>query len=252
MLRGSTPIFAVADVERTIAFYRDVLGFTSSWTYGEPVNFGSASLDGLQIMFALQPELAARVEGHMHWVACEDVDAAYAMHRERGAEIVEAIADRPWGAREYVVRDPNGYHLRFGGSPASEAEQSTQGPLEVQIERRVPTVSEHLGVHGGGKPDGVAETLSRTWRGWVATDVATGEPVGVTRAMLDGPGWVSIWDVHVREDVRGRGVGTALMRAALADLAVECPAANVYLFTYKDGFYERLGFKKQGVLMRQA
>jgi uncharacterized glyoxalase superfamily protein PhnB len=45
------------------------------------------------------------------WV--EDVDAAYREHQAKGAKIIEEIADRPWDARQYVVEDPNGYHLKF-------------------------------------------------------------------------------------------------------------------------------------------
>jgi hypothetical protein len=45
------------------------------------------------------------------WLA--RIDAAYEEHRANGAKIVEAIADRPWDARQYVVEDPNGYRLKF-------------------------------------------------------------------------------------------------------------------------------------------
>jgi hypothetical protein len=31
-----------------------------------------------------------------------------------GAEIVKPPGDRPYGLRDYTVRDPSGYHLTFG------------------------------------------------------------------------------------------------------------------------------------------
>jgi len=40
------------------------------------------------------------------------IDQVYDAHREREVEIVEELATRPWGVRQYVVREPNGYHLK--------------------------------------------------------------------------------------------------------------------------------------------
>ena len=58
---SSTAIFASSDIVATLAFYKDVLGFESTWTWGEPPTFGSVSMGGVSIMFNLQPELAAKV-----------------------------------------------------------------------------------------------------------------------------------------------------------------------------------------------
>jgi uncharacterized glyoxalase superfamily protein PhnB len=41
-------------------------------------------------------------------VEVDDVDAAYALMRERGAEIVHPLCDEEWGVRRFLVRDPGG------------------------------------------------------------------------------------------------------------------------------------------------
>lgn len=41
-------------------------------------------------------------------VEVDDVDAAYAVMRENGAEIVHPLQDGEWGVRRFFVRDPNG------------------------------------------------------------------------------------------------------------------------------------------------
>nr|WP_238154030.1 VOC family protein [Streptomyces xinghaiensis] len=41
-------------------------------------------------------------------VEVEDVDAAYAVMRDSGAEIVHPLQDEEWGVRRFFVRDPNG------------------------------------------------------------------------------------------------------------------------------------------------
>jgi catechol 2,3-dioxygenase-like lactoylglutathione lyase family enzyme len=48
---SSTAIFASSDIEATLAYYKDVLGFESTWTWGDPPVFGSASMGGVTITF---------------------------------------------------------------------------------------------------------------------------------------------------------------------------------------------------------
>ncbi|MEG3629620.1 VOC family protein [Streptomyces poriticola] len=53
-------------------------------------------------------------------IEVDDVDAAYAAMRDRGAEIVHPLTDEDWGVRRFFVRDPDGRvvnvlrHLRHG------------------------------------------------------------------------------------------------------------------------------------------
>lgn len=41
----------------------------------------------------------------------DDVDAEYRRLTAAGLEIVQDMADKPWGERSFVVDDPNGVHL---------------------------------------------------------------------------------------------------------------------------------------------
>lgn len=250
MMSGSTPIFASADVEATIAYYKDVIGFTSSWTWGDPVSFGGVHWENVAIMFALQPEIASVVQGHQHWFNVEDVDSLYGSHRERGANIVDPIADRPWGVREYVVEDLAGYRLRFAGAVQSASRPSTTLPAGVSIVRRKPTAEEYAIVseYDGNRDQSVFDD---TWQGIVALS-SDGEVIGTTRIMRDSTGWYSIWDVAVAPAWQGRRIGESLMKEALAVIREVAPGSHVHLFTTKPGFYERLGFKTETVTMRRV
>src|SRR4051812_4202107 len=110
---GSRAILAAANLAATAAYYRDVLGFQIDWMHGEPPSFGCVSRDGVRFFLSELPEVAARSEGQSQWIDVADADALHAEHVKRGADIVEAVEDRSWGFREYVVRDINGYRLRF-------------------------------------------------------------------------------------------------------------------------------------------
>ena len=244
---SSNAIFASSDIEETLAYYRDVLGFESTWTWGEPPVFGSATMGGVTIMFNLQPDLAAKVRGHQHGIKVEDADELYRLHQSRDALVVEEIEDKPWGIREYIVEDLNGYHLRIGGPLSSEAPKSLPFPDGVTIERRKPTDDEFLMVIGELQDPGL---LERTWNGVVAHS-PSGEPIGVLRIIWDAPAWFSIWDVAVLPEWQGRRIGSTMMKEALEMIREASTGAIVHLFTYKHGFYERLGFTKETVSMRR-
>lgn len=250
---SSTAIFASSDIEATIGHYKDVLGFESSWTWGEPPSFGSVALGGVTIMFNLQPELAKAVRGHQHWIKIDDADALYARHRASGARIVADIADMPWGAREYVVEDLDGYHLRFAGPPSGSPPRSQPFPEGVVIKRRLPSAAEYVDV--GGRAFGYTKDtpglLETTWGGVVACS-PDGETIGILRIVRDAPGWFSFWDVAVVPEWQARRIGSAMMQEGLDMIREEAPGANVFLFTYQHAFYERLGFSKETVDMRRA
>jgi catechol 2,3-dioxygenase-like lactoylglutathione lyase family enzyme len=70
-----------------------------------------------EIYFTHSPDFVKLIADHaLHpdifiWVT--DADQSFNFHVKNGAEVIETITDRPWGARQYVVRDPNGYNLKF-------------------------------------------------------------------------------------------------------------------------------------------
>jgi ribosomal protein S18 acetylase RimI-like enzyme len=251
VVTSSTAVFATSDIQATIDFYKNVLGFDSSWTYGEPATFGCASFGPVSIMFALQPDLATHMTGHQHWINVDDADELYALHLERGAKIVDPIEDKPWNHREYTVEDPNGYHLRFAG-PINHQTKSTPFPQNVTIERRLPTTEEYAKIAGPTfYRDAIPpDVLANSWNGAVA--MSENEAIGMVRIMHDGPGWFSIWDVAVLPEWQGQRIGQKLMEEALAVIRDDSPGAWVYLFTYKPDFYARLGFSKENVSMRKV
>lgn len=253
VITRSTPVLACSDILAALAFYKDVLGFETSWTWGEPPTFAGASWGAVDLMFCLDPELASHVEGHQLWIDADDVDAVYSRHVERGAPIVSPIENKPWNRREYTVRDPNGYHLRIGGQPSHQSKGTGVFPEGVRIEARLPTYDEYFlvtraafGAEGGGP-----EVLERSWAGVVALG-PDGEAIGVLRVMYDAPGWFSVWDVGVRPQWQGQRIGSVMMEKAVDLVRSESPRARVYLFTFKGRFYERLGFEKQSLHVRRV
>lgn len=125
-LLAAVPQFAVADVQRTAEYYRDVLGFAiASYWDGErrttnPTNppvFGIVHRDDVQIFFyRAGSSLQAKPDdgGYHAYFHVKGVDALAREWAARGAEILDGPEDMAYGQREVVVRDPNGLVLAFG------------------------------------------------------------------------------------------------------------------------------------------
>src|SRR3982751_422360 len=114
-----SPVFLVPDVARTIGWYRDVLGCdVRSHPETEPFHWGMASKGGVQLMFQWAPQYenpdrqSYRPGGGV-WDAylwLSGIDELYAAINDR-AHIIEPPYQQPYGRREFIIRDPNGYVL---------------------------------------------------------------------------------------------------------------------------------------------
>ena len=119
------PAIRVPNMAAAIEFYRDRLGFTVE--RGGPadgnvaLSFGDARimLDSVPTDYyaASYNEAIARRMGApgptAMYIESLDLDAQYERLETSGIEIVDPIADRPWGQREFTVADPHGNWLSF-------------------------------------------------------------------------------------------------------------------------------------------
>jgi catechol 2,3-dioxygenase-like lactoylglutathione lyase family enzyme len=67
------------------------------------------------------------------------VDALAAKANAYGIEILSGPTDRPWKAREFVVADPDGYHLAFTGRMEGELPVEEEAAAELILEKAVVT-----------------------------------------------------------------------------------------------------------------
>lgn len=118
-LTGVTPILMVADVARSVAFWRDKLGFTIDFLHGRPPFYGAVSRDGvcLHLRFVHAPnfaDLAAR-EPSLILAAIEtgDVRALFAKFEARDIDFPQRLTRQAWGGLDFHVRDPDGNVVSF-------------------------------------------------------------------------------------------------------------------------------------------
>ncbi len=122
-------MLSVGDMQKTLAFYRGVLGGEQVYQFppeGEPgfltLRFGETELGigllGDQPLHGMpqRPASGHRVELFFN---VEDTDATVAALQAIGARIVMAPMDLPWGERSAYVEDPDGNLVMFG-APAAQ------------------------------------------------------------------------------------------------------------------------------------
>ena len=117
------PYFPVSDVERSVKFYEQTLGFRCEYSAGTPLQFAICSRDDLAIMFrrVSAPELITPNEKQGGtWDAFFWVNDAKALHAEfnaKGVDIVYGpLIQEAYQMKEFAIRDCDGHVLGFGQS----------------------------------------------------------------------------------------------------------------------------------------
>ena len=111
------PILAVTDVDTSVAFYTQKLGFKHDFSLpGKDGQNAFAAVSLGQASFGLSRVKALEHRGQgvsfmVYVPESTDLDAYYADVQARGTAIAEAIQDQYWGDRCFVVDDPDGYVL---------------------------------------------------------------------------------------------------------------------------------------------
>ena len=108
-------VLVVKDLRVEAAYYKDKLGFDLDFTAPgwEFLSFGDFKV----MLGECSDEMTADATGHHSWFAhavVENVDEVYQEFLGRGAKILSAIADKPWGIRDFCVVTPDGHRIVFG------------------------------------------------------------------------------------------------------------------------------------------
>lgn len=144
----ATPDLMVEDVNRTVAFYLEVLGFAFvlgvpegttdtvvAWPAPGRLAFAMVQSGQARLMFQSRASLAAelprlggaRIGGSVVlYLECDDLEALYARVSER-APFIKAPHTTFYGARECSIEDINGYVLTFA-QRAGATQPTTESP----------------------------------------------------------------------------------------------------------------------------
>jgi uncharacterized glyoxalase superfamily protein PhnB len=114
----------VADIKAACAYYTSKLGFEVAFTYGEPPFYGQVKRDAarLNLRMVCEPVFVGDIREREELLAASiTVDSAaeikqlFLQYHAAGADFFRPLRQEPWGARNFIVRDPDGNLLLFAG-----------------------------------------------------------------------------------------------------------------------------------------
>jgi catechol 2,3-dioxygenase-like lactoylglutathione lyase family enzyme len=121
-LLHAEPQLFVSDLEGSLQYYCARLGFSVAFAYGEPPFYAQVFRDGARLNLrwtsrpVFDPEFTKNEPDPLS--ATIAVDAAKPLFLEfeqKGVEFRQRLRSEPWGARTFIIRDPDGNLICFAG-----------------------------------------------------------------------------------------------------------------------------------------
>lgn len=116
----------VADIEASCAFFTK-LGFDVVFTYGEPPFYGQVKRDNarLNLRLVCEPVFVGDIREREQLLAASmtvesaaEIRQLFLQYQSAGVDFQQTLKQEPWGARTFIVRDPDGNLLLFAGPAA--------------------------------------------------------------------------------------------------------------------------------------
>lgn len=108
-------VIAVQDLQKSAAFYRDVLGFSIHaipdpgflfYTAGECTIFAGLCPDAM-------PPAELGDHSYFAYLEIDDIESFFDSVRAKGATISKPMRNEPWGMREFGVVTADGHRIMF-------------------------------------------------------------------------------------------------------------------------------------------
>jgi catechol 2,3-dioxygenase-like lactoylglutathione lyase family enzyme len=121
---GAEPQLFVTDIKRSCDFFREKLGFSLVFSYGKPAYYAQVRRDAahLNLRCVERPvvELAGRdreelLSASMTVATADEIKLLFLEFQSAGVTFQQRLKKQPWGAKNFVVRDPDGNLLLFAG-----------------------------------------------------------------------------------------------------------------------------------------
>jgi len=119
-LRHITPGITVNDLARSLAFYTEGLGFIIEELWEEEgklagvgLKAGAAELVLTQDDFKKGRDRVKGVGLRLWFYSTQDLDGLAARAKSSGIVLDQEPADMPWGARVFMLTDPDGFKISF-------------------------------------------------------------------------------------------------------------------------------------------
>src|SRR5215213_1210940 len=108
-------VLAVRNLDASVNYYTRVLGMAIDFT---APGWAFLSRGSFRLMLGECTDAIPAQElgdhSYFAYVTVEGIDEFYGEVLANGAALTRALADKPWGMREFGVRTPDGHRIMFG------------------------------------------------------------------------------------------------------------------------------------------
>ncbi len=114
----------VADFQRALDFYTSKLGFVTEFAYGEPPYYGLISRDRARLCLRLvcEPVFVGNIRERLELLSAVitvdtavEIEQLFQDYQASGVDFCQLLTTKPWGARDFIIRDPDGNLVLFAG-----------------------------------------------------------------------------------------------------------------------------------------
>ncbi len=120
VLTSAEPQLFVADIGASCDFFTGKLGFAVDFLYGDPPFYAQVSRDAarLNLRHVDHPvfdQALRECEDLLSAAITVDVEQLYPEFQAAGVSFHQALRREPWGAQTFIIKDPDGNLVLFGG-----------------------------------------------------------------------------------------------------------------------------------------
>jgi catechol 2,3-dioxygenase-like lactoylglutathione lyase family enzyme len=114
----------VADIKASCDFFVAKLGFAVDFIYGDPPFYGQVVRDNARLALRLvcEPVFVGDIREREHLLsaaitvdAADEIKQLFLSFQATGVRFHQALKKQPWGARNFIVGDPDGNLILFAG-----------------------------------------------------------------------------------------------------------------------------------------
>lgn len=120
-LTAAEPQLYVRDIARSSEFYVQKLGFSVAFIYGEPPFYAQVYRDSARLNLraidapVIDPRRRDVDQLLAASITLDDAKPLFLEYQAAGVDIAQPLRREPWGARSFIVRDPDGNLILFAG-----------------------------------------------------------------------------------------------------------------------------------------
>src|SRR5258708_38251869 len=121
---GAEPQLFVTDIQRACEFFCEKLGFSLVFTYGEPAYYAQVGRDAARLNLrcveraVIESAVRDREEllsVSMTVATADEIKLLFLEFQSAGVAFRQTLKKQPWGAKNFIVKDPDGNLLLFAG-----------------------------------------------------------------------------------------------------------------------------------------